>query len=117
MNGFRLFLLTFLVVLIVYTLIVVSNHGMNLFAVFFGDMMAMNWPGQFNLDFLGFLMLSALWVIWRNDFAPMSFVLGIFAFLGGMSFLPVYLVYLSYKTEGNIGQMILGERRHKGAVG
>lgn len=113
MTAFRIFLVTFLIVLLVYTVVVAVNHGLDLFSVFFGDMLAMNWPGQFNLDFMGFLMLSALWVVWRNDFTPISFVLGLFAFLGGMTFLPVYLLFLSFKTDGNIAQMVLGRQLEK----
>lgn len=113
MTAFRIFLITFLIVLLVYTLIVAASHGTDLFSVFFGDMRAMNWPGQFNLDFMGFLMLSGLWVVWRNDFTPMSFVLGFLAFIGGMTFLPVYLLFLSFKTNGNIAQMLLGNQLKK----
>lgn len=113
MTAFRIFLITFLIVLLVYTLIVVANHGIGLFSVFFGDMLAMNWPGQFNLDFMGFLMLSGLWVVWRNNFTPMGFVLGFFAFIGGMTFLPVYLLFLSIKTNGDIAQMLSGSQLKK----
>jgi len=114
MNAFRLFLISFLIVLVVYTAIVITHHGMNLLAIFFGDMLALNWPGQFNLDFLGFLMLSAIWTTWRNEFTPIAFVLGLLALFGGMSFLPVYLVFLSFKTNGDVARMMLGEGRVKG---
>lgn len=113
MLAFRIFLISFLIVLLVYTAIVAANHGTDLFSVFFGDMFALNWPGQFNLDFMGFLMLSALWVVWRNNFTPMSFVLGFLAFIGGMSFLPVYLLFLSFKTNGDIAQMFFGPQFEK----
>lgn len=113
MTVFRLFLACFLLVLLVYTVIVATNHGTDLFSVFFGDMLAMNWPGQFNLDFMGFLMLSGLWVVWRNDFTPVGWVLGVFAFLGGMTFLPVYLLFLSFKTNGDMAQMFFGQQLEK----
>ena len=51
MAAFRVFLVVFLLILLVYTAIVAGDEGLNLFAVFFGDMAAVNWPGQFNLDF------------------------------------------------------------------
>lgn len=111
MTAFRVFLGTFLVVLVAYTLVVISNHGFGLFQVFFGDMMAMTWPGQFNLDFFGFLLLSGIWVVWRNSFRPAGFGLGVLAVLGGMSFLPVYLLYLSFRTNGDIPRMVLGDER------
>ena len=113
MTAFRIFLIAFLILLLGYTLIVVSNHGTGLFSIFFGDMLAMNWPGQFNLDFTGFLMLSGIWVVWRNNFTPFSFVLGFFAVVGGMTFLPVYLLFLSFITNGDIARMLLGQRLDK----
>ena len=61
MTLFRLFIGAMFAVIAIYTLAVVVEHGLNLFPVFFG---AMGWPGQFNLDFLGMLMLSALWAAW-----------------------------------------------------
>ena len=70
MVAFRVFLGTLLAVITIYTLAVVAEHGLNLFAVFFGDIGALGWPGQFNLDFLGMLMLSALWTAWRMNSAP-----------------------------------------------
>lgn len=114
MTLFRIFLGLFLVVLVVYTAVVVANYGLTLFPIFFGDMIAMTWPGQFNLDFFGFLMLSAIWVTWRNEFTPFSFVLGFLALTGGMTFLPIYLLFLSFKTNGDIRLMLLGEARAAG---
>lgn len=37
-----------------------ASHAWNLFPVFFGDIAAMTWAGQFNADFTGFLLLSGL---------------------------------------------------------
>lgn len=103
----RIFLVIHLAVLTGYTLIVIQNHGMNLLPVFFGDMAAMAWPGQFNLDFLGFLVLSALWTAWRNGFSALGLVLAVIAFFGGMAFLSVYLLILSLGTD-SIRDILLG---------
>lgn len=111
MTLFRLFLLTFLLALLAYTTVTIKHHGLALLPIFFGEIKAMAWPGQFNFDFLGFLMLSALWVVWRNDFTPVAFGLGILAFFGGMAFLTIYLLYLSYKTRGDIRHLMLGASR------
>ncbi len=70
MGAFRIFLVCIFTAIVVYTVVVIANHGMGLFAVFFGDMAKMAWPGQFNLDFMGFLMLSGLWLAWRHHFSP-----------------------------------------------
>lgn len=111
MTLLRLFLVVFLVVLSVYTAIVIANHGLNLFAVFFGDMMALNWAGQFNLDFTGFLFLSAFWVSWRHHYSAAGLGLAVVAFFGGMGFLTVYLLYWSIKVEGDMKRLLLGEQR------
>ena len=88
MTLFRIFLGAFLLTLVAYTIIVISNHGMQLFPAFFGAIFAMNWFGQFNLDFMGFLIVKrhlgglaqsvqrgwfgveCLGVIWRHDIPP-----------------------------------------------
>ena len=103
----RTVLVLHLAVLTGYTLVVIQNHGMNLLPVFFGDMAAMAWPGQFNLDFLGFLVLSALWTAWRNGFSALGLALAVIAFFGGMAFLSVYVLILSLGTD-SIRDILLG---------
>lgn len=66
MTLFRLFLGLCLVAITLYTAVTVSQHGFDLLPVFFGDMAKMGWPGQFNLDFMCLLALSAIWVAWRH---------------------------------------------------
>ena len=104
----RTFLAIFLTALVAYTAVTISNHGWNLFPSFFGDMGAMNWAGQFNFDFMGFLILSALWTMWRNSFSGTGMLLGILAFFGGMMFLSIYLLYLSFQPGANVRQVLTG---------
>lgn len=47
-------------VLLVYTGTVGAMQGWVLFSVFVRDISAMNWPGQFNLDFACFLLLASV---------------------------------------------------------
>ena len=82
-----------------------------LLPTFFGDILAMTWPGQFNFDFLGFLILSATWTAWRNQFSAASRGLALVALFGGIPFLTTYLLYLSFQTRGDIRVMLLGEGR------
>lgn len=105
---FRIFLGALWLALSVYTAVVVSNYGMDLLPIFFGDILAMTWPGQFNLDFMFMLALSALWVSWRHQFSLGGLALGFLAFIGGASFLTVYLLILSYQSEGNMKKVLLG---------
>ncbi len=111
MTLFRLFLAGFLLILVAYTTATIASHGINLFPQFFSDIAAMAWPGQFNLDFLGFLMLSALWVAWRHQFSAVGIALAVLAFNGGMLFLTIYLLVLSHHTRGNMKALLLGESR------
>ncbi len=111
MLFFRLLLVLILVVLSGYTAIVIANQGLNLLPVFFGDMASFGWPGQFNLDFTGFLILSALWTSWRHHFSPLGFALGLVAFFGGMAFLTIYLLTASYRVKGDVKALLLGAQR------
>lgn len=110
MRAFQLFLLACLVVIVGYTSVTIANHGWNLLPIFFGDMAAMGWPGQFNLDFFCFLLLSGLWVSWRGGFKPAAIGLGVVAVFGGMLFLSIYLLVLLSRSGGDIRRVLLGER-------
>lgn len=111
MTLFRLFLGTCLAVILIYTGFTIAHHGWNLIPIFFGDMAAMGWPGQFNLDFFGFLLLSGIWTAWRGHFRPVSLLLALIAVFGGMLFLSLYLLMLSYWCRGDARLIILGPRR------
>jgi len=108
-TAFRALLLLILLVLSAYTAVVVSNHGWDLLSVFFGDMARMAWPGQFNLDFLFMLTLSAVWVVWRHNFSTAGLALGALAFFGGALFLSVYLLILTWRVQGDPRRLLLGE--------
>lgn len=111
MTAFRIFLFVIFVALSAYTLKVGTAEGWNLVPLFFAEIQAVNWQGQFNFDFAGFLLLSGLWCVWRNDFTPTGWLLGILGATGGMLFLCAYLLFLSSKTGGDIRVVMLGERR------
>ena len=111
MNAFRAFLAAVFLVIAGYTLVVVANHGLNLLPVFFGDMTRMQWPGQFNLDFMCMLLLAGLWVSWRHQFSVAGVVLGLVAVLGGALFLSAYLLAESFRTKGDMRKLLLGAAR------
>ena len=92
-----------------YTAVVIARHGLGLLPIFFGDMGRFAWPGQFNLDFLCFLILSALWTAWRNSFSAKGMLLAIVAFFGGAGFLLPYLLLLSFKEHGDVAAMLTGQ--------
>jgi hypothetical protein len=111
MTIFRLLLISIFTAITLYTAVVIANHGLNLLPVFFGDMAAFAWPGQFNLDFMCMLALSGLWVAWRHRFSGAGIALGLVAFFGGALFLSVYLLVESFRTKGNVAALLLGRQR------
>jgi hypothetical protein len=111
MVAFRILLVVFIIAIMSFTGVVISNHGWNLLPVFFGDIAAMTWPGQFNFDFLCFLILSGLWLAWRHHFSPVGIVLGVFGFFGGIMFLAPYLLIVSFKAESDMKILFLGKVR------
>ena len=111
MTAFRLLLIALLLTIIGYTAIVVAEHGFTLIPVFFGDIAAFGWPGQFNVDFATFLVLSALWVAWRHQFSAIGLILAVPAAFGGMLFLATYLLIASYAANGDARVLLLGQGR------
>lgn len=110
MTLFRIFLVFFLALLSVYTVMAGQEFGWNLISVFFAELLAVNWQGQFNLDFAGYLSLFAIWCVWRNEYSPLSWGLAVVGASAGMLFLTIYLLYLSFTTS-DAKTMLIGERR------
>ncbi len=110
MRAFQLLLIALWLALAIYTGVVIARHGIDLLPVFFGDMARVAWPGQFNLDFLCFLVLSALWTAWRNGFSAGGLALALVAFFGGAGFLLPYLLWLTISTRGDMRRVLLGGR-------
>lgn len=111
MTAFRLWLVTIMTVLGIYTGIVISNFGFTLIPIFFGDIAKMEWPGQFNLDFSFLLTLSAIWTAWRNNFSVTGILLAPVAAFGGAMFLSIYLLYLTFETKGDAREILIGKSR------
>lgn len=108
MITFRLLLVALWLTLAIYTGVVVAEQGLGLLPIFFGDIAEVTWPGQFNLDFLCFLTLSALWTAWRNGFSGLGLLLAAFAFFGGAGFLLPYLLVLSIRARGDVRAVFIG---------
>lgn len=108
---FRTVLVVLFTCVVSYTVVVVENHGMGLFSIFFRDIAAMGWPGQFNVDFSCFLMLSGLWLSWRHHFSPAGLALGVLGFFGGAPVLTAYLFFASLAAKGDVKELLLGKVR------
>ena len=114
MTAFRALLIVLWVIIAGYTAVVAANHGMDLLPVFFGDMTKLEWPGQFNLDFMSMLTLSGLWVAWRHRFSAPGLALGLLALFGGAFFLTAYLLVVSVQAKGDVKELLLGKVRAAG---
>jgi hypothetical protein len=94
-----------------FTAVTTANHGIDVLPIFFGDMMKMTWPGQFNFDFSCFLIMSGLWVSWRHNFSIGGVLLGVVATFGGALFLSMYLLVQSFLQDGDVAALMLGSKR------
>lgn len=110
MTALRLYLILAWTALVAFTAFVVGRDGLNLMPIFFGDIAAGHWPGQFNADFLTMLVLSALWTGWRNGWTLGGWVLAIMAFNFGGAFLMAYLLILLHLEKGDMRRVLLGAR-------
>ena len=110
MTGFRTYLAAMALTIFLYTAVVIANHGLDLLPVFFGDLAKLAWPGQFNLDFMFMLTLSALWVAWRHGFSTSGLALAFLAAMLGSAFLSVYLLVVSFQMKGDVRALVVGVR-------
>ena len=110
MTSFRIYLAAIWLVIFVYTAVVIANHGTDLFPVFFGDIARLGWPGQFNLDFMFLLSLSALWVAWRHQFSAGGLSLAALTAIGGAAVLSIYLLVVSLQVKGDVRALVMGMR-------
>lgn len=98
------------VAILAYTGYTISLDGWNLIPIFLEQLTEMRWPGQFNFDFMNYLILSALWVAWRHKFSVQGIVFGLMASVLGILFLSAYLFVVSGNSDGEMKQILLGER-------
>lgn len=89
---------------------VAMRSGENLFEIFFRSMLNGDWAGQFNVDFLCYLILSGIWIMWRGNFRPLSIAIGSVASILGMVFFAPYLMWLTYIHRGDWQKILMGER-------
>lgn len=95
----------------VYTYFTIQADGWNFFAAAIEHLASMQWKGQFSLDFFAYLLLSALWIGWRNRYSTQAIVLSVTALIFGILFLAPYLIYLISTHNGNLRAVLVGERK------
>ncbi len=108
MALFRVILIGMLIIMLGYTAAAVAQDGWNLIPAFFSNIFAVNWSGQFNLDFLLLLWLGAIWVAWRSGFSGSGIAIAVVGHTLGMIFFTSYLLYLISETGGDARKIVLG---------
>lgn len=109
-NLFKTILIVQTVGLLIFTFFAFQTDGANLFGVFIDNVLSLNWSGQFNLDFLCYLTLSGVWIMWRSKFAPKSILLGAVAMVLGIVIFAPYLLWLTNRENGDIKRILIGNR-------
>jgi hypothetical protein len=109
-NLFKTLLIIQTIGLLVYTFVAFNNEGADLFGVFINNVKAFTWSGQFNLDFLSYLTLSGLWIMWRNNFTYNAILFGIIAMVLGIVVFAPYLLWLTNKENGDLTRVFIGDR-------
>ena len=95
--------------LLIYTFIAIQNDGGNFLARAFEFAASLSWMGQFALDFQCYLMLSALWIAWRNKFSSQSILIAVVAMILGIIVFAPYLLFLLSKEQGNLKKVLVGD--------
>ncbi|TAG05651.1 MAG: hypothetical protein EAZ44_03145 [Cytophagia bacterium] len=109
-NLFKILLTVQTVALLAYTFIAYQREGADLFSVFISNIQSLTWSGQFNLDFLCYLTLSGLWIMWRNKFSGSSILFGIIAAILGIVVFAPFLLWLLYKENADLKRVFIGDR-------
>lgn len=96
--------------LLIYTVIAIQNDGGNFLARALEFATSLTWMGQFALDFQCYLMLSALWIAWRDNFSIKSILIAVVAMILGIIVFAPYLLFLLTKEKGNLKRILIGDR-------
>jgi hypothetical protein len=113
MTSLRTLLLISTVIIFAISIYALITKGANWPAIFFGDLIYLDWRTQFNTDFLIHLFLLATWVSWREGFTTKGFIFGFLSiFMGGMFGFP-YLLHATYKASGDPKKILLGVHADK----
>jgi hypothetical protein len=109
-NLLKTLLVAQTIALLVYTFLAFHSEGAMLFQIFTTNITALNWNGQFNLDFSCYLTLSGLWIMWRDKFNVNSILIAIVAMILGIIVFAPYVFYVLTKEKGDLKKTLIGER-------
>jgi hypothetical protein len=111
MTLLRAFLITAALLIYSVSIYVIVTMGFNFPAVYFSDMLKLDWRTQFNTDL--FLCLFFIWVAWREGFTAKGFLFGLMFTILGFMFGCPYLLFATYKANGDIKVLLLGVHADK----
>ncbi|WP_350292661.1 hypothetical protein [uncultured Croceitalea sp.] len=97
--------------LLIYTAIAIKNDGGNFLERAQEFVFSLTWMGQFTLDFNCYLILSALWIAWRNKFTTSSILMAILASILGIIVFAPYVLFLIFKEKGDLKRVLVGYRQ------
>jgi hypothetical protein len=109
-NVFKALLVMQTLTLLAYTIVAFQTEGASLFSVALNNINSLTWSGQFNLDFLCYLTISGIWIMWRNNFSGISIMVGTVAMILGIVFFAPYLLWLMNKEKGDLKRVLVGDR-------
>jgi hypothetical protein len=96
--------------ILAYTIYVGSEHGWNFMNEAISNLRSLTWNGQFGLDFSSYLVLSGIWIMWRNYFSLKSILIAAAAMIVGMIVFAPYFLFLLVKEKGDICRVLIGNR-------
>ncbi len=96
--------------MLAYTGAVILREGIDFIAPFVAAILSLTWVGQFTFDFACYLILSALWVMWRHAFSATGVALGAACGLFGFAVFAPYLLVISLRTQ-TLRALVLGGQR------
>lgn len=109
MKYFKILLVAILCIVGFYTVRAIMMEGLAQSVIVYFTDFKYGWRAQTNSDFLCFLFLIAVWIVYREKSMARGLLLGYVEFMTGNLFLTVYLLYLAVSTKGNVAKMLLGK--------
>lgn len=112
MNSLRVALVGSWAILSSYTIRAISSTGITQAGpTYFGDLQH-PWRGQFNVDFLCYLSLIAIWITYREKHIWRGLLFAMLEFTFGNMFLAPYLIVESFRVNGDISLLLTGYNCH-----
>jgi hypothetical protein len=104
----RAFLIAATLLIFSVSIYVIITMGFNWPAIYFSDLLKLDWRSQFNTDLLISLCLFFIWVAWREGFTTQGFFLGFLVMFLGFMFVCPYLLSATYYAKGDPKELLLG---------